>query len=152
MTAAYDSRLDTYAHIDLVRAYTLAFAEELIHRAHVHDRSKLFEPELSVFNKYTPKLKHSTYGSAEYQSFLKGMGEGLRHHYAHNDHHPEHFPNGIEDMGLHQLVEMLCDWLAAVRRHDDGDIRKSIEVNRERFGYGDEVARLLLNTVEVLGE
>lgn len=55
-------------------------------------------------------------------------------------------------MDLMQLTEMLCDWLAAVKRHDDGDIRRSITINRERFGYGDEIERLLLNTVEAMDE
>jgi hypothetical protein len=78
----YDSRPDTYEHIAEVRGRLLNVAVMLIRRAHDHDASKLAEPELSVFNEYTPKLKDSTYGSDEYKSFLEGMGEGLRHHYA----------------------------------------------------------------------
>lgn len=148
----YDSRPDTWNHICTVRSYLDWCANGLRMRADAHDKSKLREPELSVFNEYTPKLKDSTYGSDEYKSFLEGMGEGLRHHYAANDHHPEHFENGIASMDLLQLTEMLCDWMAAVKRNADGDIRRSIEVNAERFGYGDEIARLLLNTVESMGE
>jgi hypothetical protein len=149
---SYDSRPDTHEHIALVRENLNSIAIGLLNRGHMHDRSKLEPPEVDVFNEYTPKLKHSTYGSDEYATFLEGMGEGLRHHYAANDHHPEHHPNGIADMNLMQLTEMLCDWMAAVKRHADGDIRRSIEINRERFGYGDEIARLMLNTVEAMGE
>lgn len=147
---AYDSRPDTYEHINLVRRYLKRVAFRLLKRAEKHDASKLVEPELSVFDEFTPKLRDSTYGSDEYKSFLEGMGEGLRHHYAANDHHPEHFPDGIADMGLLELTEMLCDWLAATQRHDDGDIRRSIEQNAERFGYGPELERLLLNTLSDL--
>ena len=146
----YDSRPETYQHIRVVSGYLTIVAQDLQIRALVHDQSKLESPEVEVFNEYTPKLKNSTYGSDEYKQFLVGMGEGLKHHYAVNDHHPEHFENGIQDMNLMQITEMLCDWLAAVKRHADGDIRKSIELNAERFGYGDEIKRLLLNTVEAL--
>lgn len=170
--SAYDSRPDTYEHINLVRKYLRRVTMRLILRADKHDASKLVEPEVSVFDEFTPKLKDSTYGSDEYKQFLEGMGKGLQHHYAHNDHHPEHFYDpdpvasysageptsrwsrapltGIHAMDLIQLTEMICDWLAATKRHDDGDIRRSIEQNRERFGYGDEIAQLLVNTVEVL--
>jgi len=147
---AYDSRVDTYAHISVVQGYLFLAATQLMGRAIVHDQSKLESPEVEVFDEFTPKLKHSTYGSAEYEGFREAMGEGLRHHYAANDHHPEHHAEGIADMNLFQVTEMLCDWLAAVQRHDDGDIQRSIDINAERFGYGDEIKRLLRNTVEVL--
>jgi hypothetical protein len=123
----------------------------LIRRAHDHDASKLVEPELSVFNEYTPKLADSTYGSDEYKTFLGGMGEGLRHHYAANDHHPEHHVDGIAAMNLVELIEMLADWKAATLRHADGNLARSIEQNAERFEYGDEIKRLLLNTAESMG-
>jgi hypothetical protein len=151
---AYDSRVDTHEHIGQVRGLVLGVAADLTTRAHVHDASKLTEPELSVFNEFTPKLRDSTYGSDEYKRFLDGMGEGLRHHYAANDHHPEHFVaespdehDGIAAMSLVQLTEMLCDWIAATRRHADGDIHRSIEQNAERFGYGEEIKRLLHQSV-----
>lgn len=149
-----DSRPDTHEHIAQVRGLLLGVAADLTRRAHVHDRSKLAEPELSIFDEFSPKLRDSTYGSDEYKGYLEGMGEALKHHYAENDHHPEHFvaetdreQDGIAAMSLIQLTEMLCDWLAATRRHADGDIYRSIEQNAERFGYGDEIKQLLRNTV-----
>ena len=148
----YDSRPDTYVHIARVRELLWGVASDLLRRGHVHDQSKLESPEVEVFDEFTPKLKDSTYGSDEYKEFLAGMGEGLRHHYEVNDHHPEHFENGIEEMDLIQLTEMLCDWKAATERHADGDLTRSIEQNAERFGYGEEIKRLLLNTATRFGE
>lgn len=147
---AYDSRPDTHEHIAQVRGLVLGVARDLIYRAHRHDRSKLEEPELEVFDRVTPRLAESTYGSEKYKGFLADMGEGLAHHYAVNDHHPEHFKKGIEEMDLIQLTEMLCDWIAATRRHADGDIHRSIEQNAERFGYGDEIRNLLHRSADVL--
>lgn len=149
--ADYDSRPDTWAHIHTVQGFLTGIAELLLQRAHRHDQSKLRPPEVGVFDEYTPKLKHSTYGSDEYKQFLAAMGEGLQHHYAHNDHHPEHFAGGIAEMDLLQVVEMLCDWRAATLRHADGDLDRSITQNAERFGYGEEFERLLRNTAERLG-
>lgn len=150
MAGTYDSRLDTHEHIGQVRSLVLGVAADLTKRAHVHDRSKLESPEVEVFDEFTPKLRDSTYGSEEYKEFLVGMGEGLQHHYAVNDHHPEHFGEGIAEMNLLQVTEMLCDWIAATRRHADGDIRRSIDQNAERFGYGEDIRRLLHNTVDAI--
>ena len=149
---AYDSRPDTHDHISIVRGYLTEIATLLLRRGNDHDLSKLEEPELGVFNEFTPKLADSTYGSDEYKGFLAGMqDEGLDHHYKVNDHHPEHFPNGIADMDLLQLTEMLCDWKAATLRHADGDLYKSIEMNQDRFGYGDETKQLLMKTAFNMG-
>jgi hypothetical protein len=151
MSRAYDSRPDTLEHIGHVRRLIEQAINNLARRAATHDASKLAEPELSVFDRVTPQLRELTYGSDEYRASLAAMGPALDHHYAANDHHPEHFQGGIADMHLMQLVEMLCDWKAATLRHADGDLRRSIEQNAERFGYGDEMKRLLLNTADALG-
>lgn len=147
----YDSSLDTLKHIGQVRQLLEKVRNHLHNRAVHHDESKLEDPELEIFNIYTPKLKNTTYGSPEYRKYLKEMNVALDHHYDNNRHHPEHFTNnpedGLKDMSLIDLIEMLCDWLAATKRHNDGDIYKSIELNQSRFGYSDEVKQILYNTI-----
>lgn len=54
-------------------------------------------------------------------------------------------------MSLLDILQMLCDWKAATMRHNDGDILRSIEINQKRFGYTDELKRILLNTVREMG-
>lgn len=148
----FDSRPDTYAHIQQVQGNLAAVITNLLKRSLEHDRSKLESPEVEIFDEFTPKLKDSTYGSDEYKGFLKDMGKALEHHYAHNSHHPEHYYGlGISGMSLLDLIEMLCDWEAASRRHADGDIRKSLPQNQERFGYSDELQQILLNTLDEVG-
>ena len=56
----------------------------------------------------------------------------------------------IDKMNLIDIIEMLCDWEAATLRHADGDIKKSIEINQERFRYSDELKAIFLNTVDFL--
>ncbi|MGG4449642.1 DUF5662 family protein [Brevibacillus porteri] len=139
---------DTIEHINQVREFMMMAASNLLQRATIHDRSKLESPELEIFTEFTPKLKNSTYGSIEYRDYLMKMQDALKHHYAKNSHHPEHYVDGIEGMDLFDLLEMICDWKAAVMRHADGDIRKSLEINKERFKISDQLFVILSNTVD----
>lgn len=141
-----ETNAETLAHIRRVQQLLHKVAANLMERARVHDQSKLSEPEASVFAEFTPKLKGSTYGSPEYQAFLAAMRPALEHHYANNRHHPEHWANGIQDMSLIDLIEMFCDWKAATERHANGSLPKSIELNKKRFGYGDELEQILVRT------
>ena len=99
----------------------------------------------------TPVLRTLTYGSDEYKAALVEMGEGLKHHYARNSHHPEHYPNGIAGMSLLDIVEMLCDWKAASERTKQGNIAASLTHNKQRFGIDDQLFSILENTVRELG-
>ena len=144
----YDSTRDTLEHIQKVNDYLWDFRDELDRRAAVHDASKLQSPEKEAFDEVTPKLRGLTYGSDEYKANTAKLGEALRHHYEHNSHHPEHYPNGIDGMTLCDLVEMFCDWKAATERHADGNLEHSIEINRERFGMSDQLATIFQNTRE----
>lgn len=147
----YDSEEDTKEHIRRVRFYLVKCINELSGRSYNHDRDKIEDPvEKHLFDEYTPKLRDCTYGSNEYKEFLKGLKEGLDIHYKNNRHHPEHFENGIKDMNLIDLLEMICDWKAASERHADGDVYKSLVINKERFGYSDELYNILKNTVDFL--
>lgn len=137
----------TKKHKAFVKKFMDNLILKLVNRAVEHDNSKLKEPEASIFEKYTPLLKNTTYGSDEYKKYLKEMEPALHHHYSNNRHHPEHFEQGVNDMNLVDLIEMTCDWYAATLRHSDGDINKSIEINKKRFGISDQLATILSNTV-----
>ena len=174
-----DQRPKTLEHIVEVRRQINLVIEELIKRAQTHDASKLESPEREIFDEYTPKLKGTTYGSDEYKGYLTQMKVALDHHYAKNRHHPEHFiqyvcngcfeeykeePNvcnicgysqfqgesDVSQMNLIDLIEMFCDWYAATKRHIDGDISKSIDINKKRFRISDQLTQILRNTVELL--
>ena len=151
MENKYDSRADTLAHIKRVSQLLTEASCELIKRANVHDDSKLKSPEKEFFDEYTPKLAGSTYGSEEYKKNMAGLKGGLDHHYANNSHHPEHYPNGVNGFDLFDLMEMFFDWKAATERHNDGNIFKSIEINKARFNLSDQMVDILINTAERLG-
>jgi hypothetical protein len=128
------------------------FSDLLATRAVEHDKLKLESPEVEIFTEYTPILANLTYGSDEYNQALEGLDVALQHHYANYRHHPEHFPNGINDMNLVDIVEMLCDWKASSLRQHDGNLLKSIEVNAERFGYDEQLKQIFLNTAKMFDE
>lgn len=142
---------ETWAHINQVQRLLMEVIGGLQTRLLNHDKSKLEPPEVAIFAEYTPKLRGTTYGSEEYKRFLAEMKPALDHHYAKNSHHPEHFADGINGMDLLDLLEMLADWKAATMRHDDGDLRRSLAINKERFGIGDQLAAILENTARSMG-
>lgn len=141
---------DTEKHISRVQDLISQMIGHLSRRSACHDRSKLVDPELTGFATVTAKLKDLTYGSQEYYDALEELKPTLHHHYTHNSHHPEHYPNGIQGMSLIDILEMFCDWKAAGERHKDGSLEKSIEINQARFGYSDEFKQILLNTIPFL--
>lgn len=143
-----NSQFKTMRHIETVRNYLNVIIKELISRGETHDQSKLQEPELSIFNEYTPKLRGVTYGSDEYKKNMTEMATAINHHNKCNRHHPEHFENHLEGMNLIDLIEMLCDWKSATLRHADGDIYKSLEINHIRFQFSDELKTILKNTMD----
>lgn len=134
-----ETNAETMNHIRRVQILLVDVCRRLMTRSIRHDTSKLEEPEASTFAEFTSKLKVLTYGSEEYKECLAGIAPALKHHYENNSHHPEHWPNGIRDMSLLDLIEMFVDWKAATERHENGDINKSIWINKARFGYSEEL-------------
>ena len=80
MTIA-ECQVDTIRHIENVRKHLRFITDRLTTRGVEHDRLKLESPEVEIFTEYTPKLAQSTYGSEEYNGFLKdecGLAAPLR--------------------------------------------------------------------------
>jgi hypothetical protein len=104
----------------------------------IHDASKFSVYEWKIFAtaNNNDQLAGLTYGSPEYfQQIRDYLAPALEHHYSHNPHHPEFWDGTLNKMPLRYLIEMLCDWLAATQRHKDGDIWKSLIINKGRFDY-----------------
>lgn len=142
---------DTVDHIKKVRDNLFVVRNKLEHRANVHDASKLEEPELSGFAEMQGAFKNKAYGSPEYMATIALFKPIVDHHYQHNRHHPEHWPNGIDDMSLLDIIEMLADWKAAGERYKNGNLLQSIEINVNRFNFSDQLTAILVNTAKELG-
>lgn len=145
-----DSRPDTYAHILVVQHYLRVVVEDLLDRMERHDLSKLESPEIEAYDVMVPRLRDAPYDSEQYRATLREMKPAVQHHYDRNPHHPEGHADGILGMSLVDLIEMLADWQAAARRQAEPvGLAQSINHNQQRFGYSDDVKRLLLNTVAI---
>jgi len=151
MTVA-ECNVETQKHIEKVRKYIRFMTDKMTDRGINHDASKLESPEVDLFAKYTKILSSLEYDSDEYKASLEALKPALDHHYATNRHHPEHFANGINDMTLIDIVEMLCDWKAATHRMNNGNLLKSIEQNAERFHIEGQLKEILINTARMIDE
>lgn len=60
--------------------------------------------------------------------------------------------SSINNMNLFDVLEMLLDWYAATKRHNDGDIWKSIEINKDRFGISDQLVEIFKNTIQWMND
>jgi len=140
---------ETTKHKLWVFVYLFNFSLQLIYRGIIHDNSKFSKEEMPYFLKVLPRLKYSAYGSQEYKDTLKEIKPAIDNHNKINKHHPEHYKNGISDFSLLDLIEMLYDWKAAVKRHKDGNILDSIKINSTRFNYSNVyIENILRNTIK----
>ena len=151
MTIA-ECKVETQKHIEKVRKYLRIMTDRLTTRGVNHDAAKLESPEVEIFAEHTSALSETTYDSPEYREHLAAMKPALDHHYATYRHHPEHFQNGVNDMNLIDLVEMLADWKAASERQNNGNLLTSIEINASRFHMSDQLKQILINTAKTLDE
>jgi hypothetical protein len=124
---------ETTKHKAWVMWYILKACMALVKRGVKHDLSKYKSIEANGFIKTLPRLKQLTYGSDEYKACLDELQPVLDHHYSNNRHHPEYFDGTLHRMHAIDIIELLCDWRAAVKRHADGDMAVSLGINTKRF-------------------
>lgn len=141
---------DSMNHVSKVRAYVALMAQLLDQRALEHDASKFVEPEASGYERLHEELTPIAYGTSEYRKKMAEFDWLLYHHYAANDHHPEHSPLGVAGMSLLSLLEMMADWKAASERPQSRS-PFSLEWNIERFAIEPQLASVLRNTARELG-
>lgn len=133
-------------HISRVRNHIETFVQLLMVRALNHDKTKLEEPELSLW-KAMDKEPRYPYGSDEYKDKVKRYEPVFSHHYKYNRHHPEHYEFGVCEMTLVDLVEMLSDWLGY---KDYMTITEAVTVcdqQMERYNMSEELRQILFNTL-----
>lgn len=143
----YDSAPETREHIRQVAERLKNVCTELRDRGYFHDASKFGPDEKPYFDEVTPKLKTLMYGTDEYRASLREIKPALDHHYANNSHHPEFYPNGIAGMDILDLIEMYCDWSAAMLRDAGGvDDDELWRRRAERFGIEPQLLSIMRNT------
>ena len=125
----------TTKHKLQVMRFMLKVCLRILKRAWVHDFSKYSKEEASYFAA-AGDTKKMEYNSPEYKESVEiKLKSALDHHYRMNSHHPQHFDKGFKEMQPLDVIEMLCDWKASTLRYKNGDIKKSLDLNRKRYGY-----------------
>lgn len=151
MTNRDEAMRDSLAHNSRVGDLMIKCIGELSRRSIGHDESKFDEEEWDIFVEYVAQLRETTFDSDEYRIIMDKIKPSVEYHYKMNPHHPEHYENGINGMTLMDLIEMLCDWMAATERQKGGDIRRSFEINQKRFNISPQLKLILENTTRHFG-
>lgn len=138
---------DLVDHKSRVAVHMQTVANDLFRRATVHDNSKFSPEEFEAYEEAFPELQEYAYGTEEFKAALNKIKPAIQHHYQVNDHHPEHFATGVNAMTLVQLIEMLCDWMAASERSKTNFLQ-GLETNRERFHIDDQLFGIIKATIE----
>ena len=133
-------------HIKQVRKWISYFSSILLHRAMVHDESKLVEPEYSAWKKMDEEPRYP-YGTKEYKDKLQRFNYVFQLHWKNpkNRHHPEHFES-ILDMDLVDLIEMLCDWLGYRSTLTYTQASELVNSQCDRYNFSEDIRQLILNT------
>ena len=147
MSAEY--RQNIFDHKTLVGKYIQMVIAELAKRAVEHDFSKFGHEEFDAYASALPRFQESEYGSEEYMACIESIKPAIEHHITHNRHHPEYWGElGVNGMSLIDLIEMVCDWIAASQRVPGGQLR--LDIQRERFDIGPSLFGVIERTVEDL--
>ena len=138
------------AHCQRVRASLVGFANAMIMRAVTHDESKWQDDEFAGFVHINQIAREHEYGSPEYMASIRETG-AVALHYSRNSHHPEHYPNGVDDMTLLDIIEMVADWKAASETYGRTSLEDALVTHAERFGLKDKhlyLVRLIIEALE----
>lgn len=133
-------------HISRVRKHINTFIQLLIRRSINHDKSKLEEPELSWWKQMDQEPRYP-YGSEEYKEKTKRWDKVFKHHYQYNRHHPEFYENGINDMTLVDIVEMMCDWLGYKQTISITEAMNVCDEQMKRYNIANELRQVIFNTL-----
>ena len=143
---------DLVQHKQWVAENMQVAANDLFRRAAIHDNSKFEPEEFEPYEEAFPNLQKYAYGTEELRAELRKIKPAIHHHFSVNRHHPEYFgETGINGMNLIDVLEMVCDWMAASKRSQTG-IAKGLEINKERYGISDQLFEIIKHTVDALLE
>ena len=138
---------DLVDHKQRVASHMQSLANDLFRRATIHDNSKFSPEEFEAYEEAFPNLAKYAYGTPELRAELHKIKPAIEHHFKVNDHHPEYHEQGVNEMNLVQLLEMLCDWMAASERSQTNFLQ-GLEMNKERFHIDDQLFEVIKNTVK----
>lgn len=133
-------------HRETVKERLLFLADELYKRAYHHDDSKLQLPELQWLIDMDKEPRYA-YGTPEYFDKMKRWDKFFKSHYRNNRHHPDHFPNGVNDMNLADLCEYIVDIISYYKELHVNVALDTVNKQQQRFGFDEQLSQILKNTL-----
>ena len=143
---AFETIYNIIKHRNSVKNKLDFISKEIKKRGEEHDLSKLQYPELGWLIQMDKEPKYK-YGTSEYFEKMKKWQKFFVHHYANNRHHPDHFKFGICDMTLIDLCEYIADIISYYDEMHVDDALKTVEEQKERFGFDEQLSQILKNTL-----
>lgn len=140
---------DTRKHIDAVAKNMCFMIVELSSRLIRHDSTKFQDPEYTSYSEVCQDLSRVPYRSPEHLRLLEKIYDATEHHKSNNRHHPEYFENGVNDMTLIDIMEMVADWKGAAECRG-GNIMETLHLNKERFNIDDQLWCIIENTMKMM--
>jgi len=146
----FEVLMDTIIHVSEVNENLQDIIQDLSKRGISHDRTKFQDPEYSMFCSTRPEFKKANFGTPEYEAVTKKAQVAVNHHYKHNRHHTGFHENGVKDMNLMDLLEMLADWKAASRRSPDLTFEDSLPRAFKKYNMDEALQQAIRNTIKYL--
>ena len=116
-----------------------------------HDTDKLKEPLKSSYDKYTEELNNLSFSSDKLSKLIDQYKEFSKSHYDNADHHPNKH-NGVQNMPIPNLIEMLCDWCARLEQTSESNLRERIyayiDKQAEELKFDNALASILKNSAD----
>jgi hypothetical protein len=150
VTNELDFLCDAILHVSEVRENIASVNAELVRRGIAHDRTKFQALEFDAFVSTRDAFKKANYGTPEYQACVDAVKPAVDHHHGNNRHHTSYHENGVNDMSLIDIVEMICDWKAASRRSPDKKFIDTLDYAFDKYGIDSQLQGIIRNTLRDL--
>ena len=144
----FDKRLEQ--HKEGVKNYLEIITMLLNTRALTHDNSKSSEEEYKYYKMANSVNRNDFKTYEEYLDYITPtLNKGLKHHYENNRHHPEFFDNGIDDMTLIDIMEMIADWCIAIKQNGK-DLYEEVQYNFDKYNISEQLRKIIINTYKYI--
>ena len=138
-------------HIGFIRDDLIEIIHQLYLRALHHDDSKWTDDERPYYEKSDEAVNFYGKDIDSYEELLKITAPitapAIKHHFEVSKHHPEHYKNGVNDMSLVDIIEMVCDWHSSAKTRG---LPLDCEFNFKRFGIDEQLQKIIENTIKEL--
>lgn len=99
--------------------------------------------EYNLYKDAVYAMKSLEFGSPAYNKIRPALDEGFKLHSEVNPHHPEFYRDGIWDMDLFSIMEMVIDWCAAAVARGFIFKMSSVDSHATRFKMDKSIVNII---------